>query len=68
MPLYRLTLEADFTTTASSRDVLSNRLRKMLRDAKFDEKNFECGVEAIKRQKGGAAHELPERQPRQPRP
>jgi hypothetical protein len=51
MPLYQVTIDVEFRVKATSRDVVGNRIRKMLRDAKFDEKDFEWSIQPIKERK-----------------
>ena len=48
MPHYRIEISADFVTRANDREVLANRVRRMLRDARFDQKDFEWSVQHIK--------------------
>ena len=48
MPLYRVVIDAELVTKANSRDVVVNRVRRMLREANFDAKDFEWTVEALK--------------------
>ncbi|MFP3898185.1 MAG: hypothetical protein ACLFVD_02630 [Dehalococcoidia bacterium] len=48
MPHYRVQITADFVTTAKDREPVANRVRRMLRDARFEEKDFEWSVQHIK--------------------
>ena len=53
MPYYRVVIDAELVTKAKTRDVIGNRVRKMLRDATFDSKDFEWSVEALKPKEAG---------------
>ena len=48
MPHYRVQITADFVTTAKDKEPVANRVRRMLRDATFDEKDFEWSLQHIK--------------------
>ncbi len=64
MPLYRVTIEAEFEIKATARDVVANRVRAMFKAGKFDEANFEWGVTAIKQRKEDHGQEsLPHHEP-----
>jgi len=48
MPTYRVSIEADFELKVSSREVAANRVRTMIKAGKFDERNFEWGVQLVR--------------------
>ena len=48
MPHYRVAIDAELVTKAKTRDIIVNRVRRMLREADFDIKDFEWSVEALK--------------------
>jgi hypothetical protein len=47
MPFYRVVFDAEMVVKATSRDVVANRLRRMFREAHFDEKNIEWSLHHI---------------------
>ena len=48
MPHYRVVIDAELVTKAKTRDIIVNRVRRMLREAGFEVKDFEWTVEALK--------------------
>ena len=47
MPFYRVVIDAEMVVKATARDVVANRLRRMFREAQFDDKNVEWSLQHI---------------------
>ena len=45
---YRITIEADFIYKASEPEEIRRKLRHLLKDLDWEEKNFESGIERVK--------------------